>query len=608
MKCAVCGYENSEGSQFCGQCGEVIAEENDGLPPVDSPMLDEVDDSAADDIFTGLPTTDDQLTDDMDEKPGPSFGSDAGFSGSASFRPTADDDMPVFAANPEKKPPTKKILAISIPVITLALLAIALTLLIKSPHYIAQKHGIQVVQGADFAAVSVDTSAVINIDGALSGYLISMDGAKAALLMDVAEAGGGLWYVTSAGKTKVADDVVGYVLAQDGNGLAYLTDYNADNETAVLYLYDCSAKKTVKVADEALFFGDYSPYGVCLSPDGKTVTYLSDYNEETEQFACYIKNGGKAAEKLGNSLVCVAVSNNAKYLYYIKQSGMEDTALYVRTGQDDVKLIPDCAGIDLSADTYLNSDYSQLMFNYDDKSYISVKGREKERLSGVAVSGVVLPPYTQRLVSWAYYPSVCGVSSFADLAVYTSDSNMMYIDRQFSAVKITSSYVYNASAVAAPDAKNLLFIDNSNRLSQVDATDNNATKNILAEDVSAFTVSDSGKLVYYINRDGELWCKKGSGKAVKISDDVSASHLVMTGDSNTAFFLVDYRSGSGTLYYSNNGGKRSKVTVEGADDVKVVLSTAVSVFYESDFGGGSDIYRSGGNGKFSKITSVESKK
>ena len=69
-----------------------------------------------------------------------------------------------------------------------------------------------------------------------------------------------------------------------------------------------------------MYFGGNSMEGICLSPDGKTVTYISDYDDKDDEFNGYIKVGSRAPDRIGKNMAAVAVSNGGKHLYYARVS------------------------------------------------------------------------------------------------------------------------------------------------------------------------------------------------------------------------------------------------------------------------------------------------
>jgi len=189
--------------------------------------------------------------------------------------------------------------------------------------------------------------------------------------------------------------------------------------------------------------------------------------------------------------------------------------------------------------------------------------------------------------------TVYGVNSFANILAMSSDGTV-FIDSKYEASKISGSTSYRNRTSISNDGKSLLYTTTSGNLSIIDPTKPGAERRELAKNVKSFVASNDGKTIYYVNDDDELWCIKGNGKPSKVSDDVSSEYLALSYSNNKIFFLVDYSSRTGgQLYYSDNGGKRTKVS--GGDDVMRVWSTSANIFFLTV---DSDLYRSSGNEKF----------
>jgi hypothetical protein len=564
MKCQSCGHENEEGVRFCAACGQKAPENQ--------------------------PEAAQQQQQAPENQPAP-------------VQPPPMQPMPEYqpapaAAKPASALPIKKILLFAVPaVIIVLLLAIVVPNLLNCSGSSGVKDSIYFFSDGDSIIVSGNNNAKFSIDGeSVRSTQRSMDGSKAVILTDYDyDDGGTLWLVTTNSYTKISDDVLAYQLSDSGSTVVYFTNYDDDDYTAELYSYDTAAKKSTRITDSAMFEGGGYMTGVCISPNGKTVAYISDYNIEKDSLAGYIKSEGKNAEKFGdNMFAAVAVSDGAKHIYYAKMNKDGGGSLHVRSGRNDNRIIADLSS---SASLLLNRDYSQAIFNLDGKAYITQNGGERAKVGNSAINSIILPRGSQArsIGGDTGGVTVYGVGSFANVLVSTGDG-IFFIDRQFEASKISGSAAYNGRSISK-DGKSLLYITTNDNLSVIDPANPSAERKELAKKVDAFVASGDGKLIYYVNEDEELWCIKGNGTPVKISDDVAYNYLALAYNGNKVFFLVDYSySNGGTLYYSDNGGKRVKVA--GADDVSRVWATPANIFYTTV---DDDVYRSNGGEKFIKF-------
>jgi len=490
--------------------------------------------------------------------------------------------------------PLKKILTIAVPLVIIIVALIIAIPLVINPSNSAVKDNITFFRGDGVVVVSGNNNPKFSIRGDFESTQTSIDGSKAVILTDAwGNSGGTLWFVTTSDSVKIADDVLEFQLSDSGSGVIYFTDYNSRNDTASLYLYDTSSKKTSLITEETMYQGYYDQSSACISPNGKTVGYVSNYDSRNDEFTGYLSVDGKAPEKLGINTVAIAVSDGGKYLYYAK---LDDDgyggSLHVRSGHNDIKLMPDFSGfIHLS----LSRDYSQIVFSYQDKSFLSRNGGERERIGGAAIDGFLTPRGMRGryMKSFSSGITVYRINSFVNQVAF-SDEGLAYIDNSLEASRISNSSDNYYSAEISNNGKTLLYINNSGRLSAIDPTVPYAERRELARNVQGFIATNDASSIYYVNEDDELWYIKGNGQPVKISDDVSYRRIALQYNGNKVFFLADYGSRrGGELFYSDNGDRR--VRVPGADEVMELWSTPTNIFFKTY---DDEIFRSNGNEMF----------
>lgn len=503
----------------------------------------------------------------------------------------------------------KKVLLIAALAIMVIAVPVVISLLPEKPNYFFVKNSISMFATDNTLIVSAGESDLFAFDSKIiygAGVAeSSIDKSKAAVLSikDDDSNAGALWYISAAGKQFVADDVYGFMISDNGNAIAYFTDLNTETYSVTLNLHDSETEESIVIAENAVG-------RVSISPDGKTVSYITDYSYDTEQtieqFSTYIKTVGKPEELLGENMLCLAVADDAKYIYYVDFGNTVDPAsLLVRSESGDTVIISDYTFNNTSA---LNKDYSQLLYEYRSKTYICRDGGVPEFVADWVLYDFLLPYNTQWIQHQnGNYFSVCGIRDFAGI-VFNANDKYLYIDNNYSAIRIPIDdyyvYAYVSDVFLTADGKTVIFTDDDKALCRFDFTDPYAEREIIAENGIQFTASYDGDVVYYLNSDNELWRAEGTGKKksepVKIAEGVSRDTLVLSDSSDTIFFITDYNSyknTGGKLCYSREGGE--KVVVR--ENVKSVWATAENVFYSIASGsddGKSDIYRSNGDGNF----------
>ena len=507
----------------------------------------------------------------------------------------------------------KQILIFGIPALAviIALLLFVVPRLRNTGGGILKSH-IEFIADRGELVISADNSAKFSISGELHSYQLSIDGSKAVALTDFSNRNGGiLWFVAATGATRIADDVFAYQLADSGDGVVYFTDYHSDDYYALLYLYDTSSKKATHITDDAYYDGSGAMPGVSISPNGKSIGYVTDYDIRNYEFTGYIRIDGKNPEKLGDETYAVAISNGGRHIYYCRMDMRNNQAsFHIRTARDDNRLAPNTNSISI----ILNADYSEIIYTVRDytvredsderqeelRTYISRNGSERERIRDFVIRSLLTPQGTPTRAYKNVFSdiTVVGLSSFSSFVAVT-DSGLAYVSvsNNLFSNAIPGSTGNVSRAQISSDGKTLYYINNSNRLSSIDPTVAGAERNEIARNVYSFTLSGDGRSIYYVNDDAELYHVRSNGSQTKVADDVQYDRIVASSSGNRVFFLVEYSyDRGGELCYSNNGSRRAKVA--GADDVLRLWSTPTNIFYLTR---DQELYRSNGDERFTRF-------
>lgn len=467
----------------------------------------------------------------------------------------------------KKKPalplPPKKLLAIGGCAIAAVIAAIVLISIFKPSKYTKTKNGtfIYSLDGETvFISSKGDRAA---FDGSNRNLSSSIDGASAAFAIadeDMQEYT--LYYSDGGAPKKVADgENIRFSIAASGKAVAYATWDDGDDSYAESTLYIYSGGKSAKIA------GGASAYSFCISPDGKTVAYIGNYDDEDRDFTAYIWNG-KSSEA-GKNKTPAAVSDGGKYFYYRNRDGV----LFAQKGtRDDTK-----QRLGNGEAQAFNRDLSQVIFDHDGKAYISVKGGERQGLSG-RFYNFVAPANTGVAVNDSAV--IFGVSSFAD-TFYVSGSNNM--NASTNIVRITGKYgtetvarSIDGGAFLADGGKTLFYIKNNDAY-KINGMRSGADGVKLADDVDSLVVAPGGGAIYYIDEDGELFYQKGTGKPKSLGDAESMSYGLF--EEKTLYFIEDGELRAAT------GDKVTSSGFRGIDDdvVSVYAYKYMVIVYTDDY-------------------------
>lgn len=419
--------------------------------------------------------------------------------------------------------------------------------ILKSSNYVEKKSYIYIMQDEDSVVIEPNGKGKIMLEGSLINENHSLDGSKAAILINENDNDNGsngegysLYHVTDKA-TFVTDGVYDMRMSLSGDGIVFTKEQDNSDYTAELCLWAGGKVRTITT--------EFSTRnGFNISPDGKIVTYTL-YDEDKLEVEGYYFDGKNTS--LGKDVVPVAISNGAKYVYYIKKD-----SFYVQKGANrDSKN-------KLGENIYryiFNTDLSQIVYNYNEKSYISCNGGEKNSLTG-SMSNFLTPDGTVA----DYY--VIGVSSFADTYYYTTSSNIVHINGKFE----TNNVVKNVNNPQLMNDGKTIIYQKSDRVHKIDGTKENAKDIELVEkDVVNFIAVSDGSAIYFINDDDELFYQKGKGKPVKVGEDLSGSSLY--GDYWTMY------KGSKLFYISDeelcwSTGGKGKVVTDINGDVEYVFA------------------------------------
>jgi len=474
-----------------------------------------------------------------------------------------------------KTMPVKK-LAIIGGAIVLAIIAIILLVsLLRGSSGVTSSDHIAIFTDRDQVIISGNNNRQFTIDGEFWDMQRSLDGSRAAILVDYdRNHGGTLWYVTTSRATLVADDVVEFQLSDTGRGIAFLTDLDR-NDAGQLVLFDTSNSRSTNITDEVIYF--------TISPDGRTVAYAVYLG--SNEFRGYVRSG-RSSDRIGDNVMPIAVSNGGRHLYYLRVTSHGwnfDASLHVRSGRTQNRLLPE---VPWDMNIMLNSDYSEILFTDGDRTFISRNGSDRTVVSRSIIEEILMPTHGQ--VRFTEDVAVYGVRTFANTVAVTRYS-VESINRRFETHNVTRNLGWGLPFVSE-DGRTLHFLDNRDRLMRVDPTRENAEAVEVARNVRSFAATADGSRVFFVNEDDNLYHIRGNRNPSRIAVAVSPS-LIVSG--NRVFYLTDmHHTRGGDLNVSNNGGRGSRV----AQDVLRVWSTPTNVFYTNIDG---ETFRSNGNHRFS---------
>ncbi len=374
------------------------------------------------------------------------------------------------------------------------------------------------------------------------------------------------------------DEAAGLLVSQCGDTLVYFTDcenvtyhntdYGYDDyiKVGTLNLYDIKKKTSTEIEEEVVVGS------AVLSPDGKTVAYVAEY-DATDDFKGFYSVNGKEPVEIGKEKRVFAISDKAKYVYYT-----DVDRIYVMKKNKEEKLANDVRYVEV----LMNADNSEMLFFNEDKTYITVKGGEKKKVAGDELNTVILGDdaayFEQELRKERgdITVSYTGVDTFEGKLFYSDATDeIFYMMKKFETEKIASNaYQYKLS----DDGESLVY-NNYAEIVKVTKFNKGGEKETLFSGVFVDSMYTDGELkhIYFTNLEDELYYVK-KGKDKKIADDVTS--VAVSADGEYCYYVVDKED----LCYSKNGGKEKELLV--VDDGTVTCTKeggiAFVATYEDD--------------------------
>ncbi len=294
-----------------------------------------------------------------------------------------------------------------------------------------------------------------------------------------------------------------------------------------------------------------------ISGNGKAYAYISDGK-------AYVGKKAGKEEKVKDIQDLIAMSEDGGITYAYKgnedsDNDDDDYYSYDYSESNDLVMInlkgeTEKIEKEVSSIVALNKTGTEIMFIHSGKTYVSVKGKEPEKVSGDAVYGILLKE-SERNGSGYVYP----VSTFKNRLVYLMDDDykatISKLNGKYEAEELIDdignpvSLDKNLSGIYYTDGDELCYC----KLSK------NAKEKEIAGDVKDASASTYGNIIYYVDDDDTMFYVKGTGKPKEVGD-VDSEDITFTAVVDGVFYYAE-----GDDYYCVKGKKKEKLKVDGMD-------------------------------------------
>ncbi len=372
-----------------------------------------------------------------------------------------------------------------------------------------------------------------------------------------------LAYVNAYRMKEFTTTVFNYALSEDGNYILY--SISGGGNKYYLMLYDIRQDKETMLDLQEKYFDMLN-----VLPGGKMISYItytvSDQRAISDLQSYVVKNSG-SPELVGNDLLIFAVSMDQSSIYYAEFSDGRTKSLYVRHNGVDKMISEGINGL-----IYFNKDFTEVLVEDNGSYYLYNNDGVRSKVMDRLVNSLILPKRAVNNMT-AYGIVSYGIQSFTGKLFFCNDNSIHYLDDNLQSrlVAVTSGA---ETVTLSKEGKELFYLDSQNRLIKCKNIPDNSNPEIWGYEVTDYRVSGNMSQVYYIREDN-LYFKENNGDERLISENARA---LCSNPEDIVFFLKDYESGKGTLYYSKEG--LQAVPVEGGTNVTGVKEWNFGVVYQ----------------------------
>ncbi len=350
--------------------------------------------------------------------------------------------------------------------------------------------------------------------------------------------GGELYLIRGKNIISVATDVIDFVLAADGDALAY--------RVAPSHLY---YRKTGKNDVASLISKNCNSPAYCLSQNGKELAYTAVDTAGVSYLRVESYSSNRPYFENAAGLVPVAISNQSRYIYYTDESG----ALYVFDSKNAQKV--KCATAPDPSSLIFNRDFTEVLFTENGGTVLFSKG-ERRQIVGVASTEYLQLLPNQRVASRA----LVGGTQYMMKSFYQnyflhavgSGKKLTYLDRRGNLTDV--SFVDGLETVTVTD-KGVYFLLTSQNEENVSRelyyVKQGKTESARIEwGVTYYCANVDGSRVLFTGYEDALYVYRAETGTQRICDSIMSDTLTVTADDLFCFYREE-----GVLTVSDNGGE-----------------------------------------------------
>jgi len=384
---------------------------------------------------------------------------------------------------------------------------------------------------------------------------------------------------------EASGEVLSFKICDDGSKVIYLADVDWDDNTGTLYSYDVTSGTSEKVADDVS-----TDYEYVISPDGKSIGYSADAVENDHDyivsFAGYVVKDGADAEKLGENIVFISISDKAGYMYYTVNDidNLEETLYVSKNGNASI-----ITKLEWDDFLFFNKDYSELLCAGDNVTYLSVGEAEVKKISSDDIKSIEFPYKTKSVfLPGGPISRRIDVTNFKDsfvTMVSDESTTICYLNTSYELSEIESfgDKYYECSIQVSRDNKSLCYVDANGDLliySNYPDQKSEPVKISIDEDIATVYASSDFETIYFFDVEGILYAVYNSEDPVEITSCVYFT-LIFSDDESRVYYFTDSEIKEGSMVVTLNviDNQAGAAPTKLAEDVLNIRISCYGVVY-----------------------------
>lgn len=350
--------------------------------------------------------------------------------------------------------------------------------------------------------------------------------------------GGELYLIRGKNVTSIAPDVIDFVLAADGDALAY--------RTAPSHLY---YRKTGKRDVPSLISKNCNSAAYCLSQNGKELAYTAVDTAGVSYLRVESYSSNRPYIENAAGLSPIAISNQSRYIYYTDESG----ALYVFDSENAQKI--KCAAAPDLSSLIFNRDFTEVLFTENGGTVLFVRGERRQIVGAASTEYLQLLPNqrvaSRTLANGTQYMMKSFYKNYFLHAVGTG-KKLTYLDSRGNLTDV--SFVDSAETVTVTD-KGVYFlltgVSGENVSRELYHVKRGKTESARIEwGVTYYCTNIDGSRVLFTGYEDALYVYRAETGTQRICDSIIANTLTVTSDDLFCFYREE-----GVLTVCDNGGE-----------------------------------------------------